>query len=153
MAHNPLNHPLRPLYRALGGLVGIYLVVFGVVGLAMTAGDGLFGQPDERVLGQGANLLWSLVSVIAGVAVLAGAVIGRNLDIEIYKYVGWGMLVVGSYALASLRTDANFLAFTMATVVVAYVLGMALITAGLYCKVGPAEHGGAPRQVREGRPA
>ena len=32
MAHFPVNHPLRPLYRTLAGLVGAYLLVFGIVG-------------------------------------------------------------------------------------------------------------------------
>ena len=31
MAHNPVNHPLRPLYRVLGGLSGLYVLLFGVL--------------------------------------------------------------------------------------------------------------------------
>ena len=153
MAHNPVNHPLRPLYRALSALAGAYLVLFGIVGLIVTPGHGLFGQPDDRVLGQGANLFWSIVSLVLGVIVLIGVVIGRNLDVEIDKYVGWGLLVVGSYELAASRTDANFFAFTVATVVVTYLVGLSLILAGLYTKVGDTEEAGAPRQVREGRTA
>ena len=76
MAHNPVNHPLRPLYRALSALAGVYLALFGIVGLIVTPGNGLFGQPDDRVLGQGANLFWSIVSLILGAIVLVGVVIG-----------------------------------------------------------------------------
>jgi hypothetical protein len=153
MAHNPVNHPLRPLYRALSAAAGVYLVVFGVIGLITVSGDGLFGTPDDRVLGQGANLFWSIVSIVIGGIVLAGVVIGRNLDVEINKYVGWGLLVIGSYELATSRTDANFLKFTIATVVVTYLVGLVLILAGLYGKTAPPELAGAPRQVREGRTA
>ena len=127
MAHNPVNHPLRPLYRALSALAGAYLVLFGIVGLIVTPGNGLFGQPDDRVLGQGANLFWSIVSLILGAIVLIAVVIGRNLDVEVDKYLGWGLLVVGSYELAASRTDANFLKFSISTVVVTYLVGLVLI--------------------------
>ena len=31
MAHFPVNHPLRPIYRAIAALVGVYLIVIGLV--------------------------------------------------------------------------------------------------------------------------
>jgi hypothetical protein len=139
MSHNPVNHPLRPIYRAIGALVGVYLVLFGIVGLIVTSGDGLFGTGGDRVLGQGANLFWSIVSLVVGVIVLAVTALGRNLDAEADRYIGWGMLVVGSYGLAVTRTDANFLNFSIATVVVTYTVGLLLIMVALYSKVGTPE--------------
>jgi len=139
MAHTPVNHPLRPLYRALAALAGAYLVVFGIVGLIVTPGNGLFGQPDDRVLGQGANLFWCIVSLILGAVVLVVTVLGRNLDTEVNKYIGWGLLVVGTYELAVSRTDANFLKFTISTVVVTYLIGLVLILSSLYTKAGTPE--------------
>ncbi|XVV12106.1 DUF4383 domain-containing protein [Actinoplanes sp. CA-131856] len=153
MAHTPVNHPLRPLYRALGLLVGAYLIVFAIVGFIQTSGESFTGDNGERVLGQGSNLLWSIISLVLGAIVLGAAVIGRNLDVEAYKYVGWALLVFGSYELAASRTDANFLGFTVSTVVVTYLAGIFLITAGLYSKVAEPSKAGAPRQVREGRTA
>nr|WP_221375576.1 DUF4383 domain-containing protein [Actinoplanes polyasparticus] len=153
MAHTPVNHPLRPLYRALSFVAGAYLVVFGVIGLIQTSGESFTGASDVRVLGQGTNMLWSILAVVLGAIVLATAAIGRNLDVEANKYLGWGILVVGSYELATSRTDANFFGFTIATVVVTYLVGLVLITAGLYLKVAPQSEAGAPRQVREGRTA
>jgi hypothetical protein len=153
MAHNPVNHPLRPMYRALAFVAGAYLVVFGIVGLIRTSGESFAGSTGVRVLGQGSNLLWSIVCLVLGAIVVVATVIGRNLDTEADKYVGWALLVVGSYELAMSRTDANVFGFTIATVVVTYLLGLSLITAGLYSKVAPPSHAGAPRQVREGRTA
>ncbi|GAA0513724.1 hypothetical protein Ade02nite_48780 [Paractinoplanes deccanensis] len=153
MAHTPVNHPLRPLYRALGLLAGAYLVVFAIVGFIQTSGESFTGDNGERVLGQGSNLLWSILSLILGAIVLGASVIGRNLDVEADKYVGWTLLVIGSYELATNRTDANFFGFTMSTVVVTYLVGLVLITAGLYSKVAAPSKAGAPRQVREGRTA
>ncbi|WP_250003447.1 DUF4383 domain-containing protein [Actinoplanes sp. M2I2] len=153
MAHTPVNHPLRPLYRGVTFLTGAYLVVFGVIGLIQTSGESFTGATDVRVLGQGANLLWSILALVVGAIVLATAALGRNLDVEANKYLGWGLLVIGSYELAVNRTDANFFGFTIATVVVTYLVGLLLITAGLYLKVAPQSQSGAPRQVREGRTA
>jgi uncharacterized membrane protein HdeD (DUF308 family) len=48
-----------------------------------------------------------------------------------------------------IRTDANFLNFSISTVVVTYLVGLVLIMAGLYSKVAPAAEAGAPRQERE----
>ncbi|WP_250028348.1 DUF4383 domain-containing protein [Paractinoplanes maris] len=153
MAHTPVNHPLRPLYRALTFLAGAYLVVFGVLGIIQTSGESFTGASDVRVLGQGTNLLWSILALIVGAIVVATAALGRNLDVEANKYLGWAILVIGSYELATSRTDANFFGFTIATVVVTYLVGLILITAGLYLKVAPQSQAGAPRQVREGRTA
>ena len=153
MAHNPVNHPMRPFYRALAATAGGYLIVFGIVGLIVTSGHGLFGTPDDRVLGQGASLAWAILSLIIGAVALVAAVLGRNLDVSVNKYLGWGLLVLGSYELAASRTDANFLKFTIATVIVVYLIGLVLLMASLYTKIVPAEEAGAPRQVREGRTA
>jgi multisubunit Na+/H+ antiporter MnhC subunit len=151
--HNPVNHPLRPLYRVIAALAGLYLIAFGVIGIIVTSGNGLFGQPDERVLGQGANMFWCIVSLIIGAVVLAVTVIGRNLDTEVNKVIGWALVVIGTYELAVSRTDANFLKFTISTVIVTYIVGLALIMAGYYTKVAPPSEVGEPRQVREGRTA
>jgi hypothetical protein len=131
MAHTPVNHPLRPIYRAIAAIVGVYLIVFGVLGLILTADEGLFGKAGDRVLGQGTNLFWSIVTIVVGAVVLAAAVLGRNLDVLANTYLGWGLLVVGTLAMMFIRTEAN----------------------GLYGKVAPQEQAGAPRQVREGRTA
>ena len=149
MAHNPVNHPLRPLYRAIGALTGVYLILFGIVGLIVTAGDGLLGTNGNRVLGQGANLFWSIVSLVLGVIVVAVTALGRNLDAEVDTVIGWGLLVVGSYGLAVTRTNANFLDFTIATVVVTYLVGLLLIMTGLYSKVAPPQVAGRSRQDHE----
>ena len=153
MAHLPVNHPLRPMYRALTFLAGAYLVVFGVIGVIQTSGETFTGSTGVRVLGQESNMLWSFITVIVGGIILLTTAVGRNIDVEADKYLGWGLLVAGTYELAFSRTDANFLGHSVATVVVTYLVGLVLITAGLYSKVAPASEAGAPRQVREGRTA
>jgi hypothetical protein len=133
MAHIPINHPLRPLYRALSAIIGIYLIVFGVVGFIVSAGGG------DRVLGQGANLLWSIVALLLGVIVLIATVMGRNLNVKVDQFVGWGLMGIGTYELAVSRTDANFFDFTISTVIVTYIVALVLIMSSLYGKVGSEE--------------
>ncbi|MBL7254757.1 DUF4383 domain-containing protein [Actinoplanes sp. LDG1-01] len=153
MAHTPVNHPLRPLYRALSLIAGAYLVVFGVIGMIQTSGESFTGVTGVRVLGQESNMLWSILALIVGIVVVAAGAMGRNLDVAAGKYLGWTLLVIGSYELATNRTDANLFGFSMATVVVTYLVGLILILSSLYGKVAPQSQAGAPRQVREGRPA
>ena len=90
---------------------------------------------------------------MVGAVVVVVTVIGRNLDTEVNKFIGWGLLVIGTYELAVSRTDANFLKFTVGTVVVTYLVGLTLILSSLYTKVEAPSEAGAPRQVREGRTA
>ncbi|MFC4067408.1 DUF4383 domain-containing protein [Actinoplanes subglobosus] len=153
MAHTPVNHPLRPIYRIVGFVVGAYLVAFGIIGFISTSGEA-FSGPGVRALGQGSNVLWSIISLALGALVLLGTVVGRNIDAAVDQYLGWGLLVLGSYSLCVLRTDdVNIFGFTMSTVVVTYLAGLLLITVSLYSKTAPQSQAGAPRQVREGRTA
>lgn len=153
MAHTPVNHPLRPIYRIVGFIAGAYLVAFGVIGFIATSGEAFTG-PGTRVIGQGSNMLWSIVALAVGAIVLIGTAVGRNIDVVIDQYLGWGLLVLGSYELCVLRTDdVNIFGFTMSTVVATYLVGLLLITVSLYSKSAPQSQAGAPRQVREGRTA
>lgn len=124
MAHTPVNHPARPIYRAIGGLVGLYLVVFGVLGVIASAGNDLFAQDDTKVLGQGTNLGFSLLSILLGIVVLAGTVIGRNLDVAINQFLAYGLMVLGLAELAFLQTDANIGNFSVVTVIVVLTLSL-----------------------------
>lgn len=153
MAHNPVNHPLRPMYRALGFLAGAYLVVFGIVGLIQTSGKSFTGNTGVRVLGQQSNLLWSIIALALGAVVVLTTAAGRNLDTQADKFIGWALLVIGSYELATSRTDATFFGFSIATVVVTYLVGLILITVSLYSKVAPTTQSGTPRQMSESRTA
>jgi hypothetical protein len=150
MAHNPVNHPLRPLYRTLGFLAGAYLVVFGIVGLI--GGDLNFaGLNSGTVFGLGSSILWSIISIIVGAIIVLAAVVGRNVDVAANKYLGWTLIVLGGFGLATSRTDANAFGLTIGTVIVTFGVALMLVLSSLYGKVVPTEQAGAPRQVREGQ--
>lgn len=148
MAHTPVNHPARPIYRAIGGLVGLYFVVFGVLGIITSAGNDVLAQNDTTVLGQGTNTGYALLAVLLGLVILAGAVIGRNLDVAINQWVAYALMVLGLAELAFIRTDANIFNFSIATVIVTLVLALVLLMVGMYGKVGSEQEKEAWEKAR-----
>ncbi|MCX4474473.1 hypothetical protein C5N14_30430 [Micromonospora sp. MW-13] len=148
MAHTPVNHPARPIYRAIGGLVGLYFVVFGVLGLIASAGNDVLAQDDTKVLGQGTNLGFSLLSILLGVVILAGTGIGRNLDVVINQWLAYVLMVLGLAELAFLHTDANIFNFTIFTDIVVLTLSLVLLMVAMYGKVGTDEENEAWQKAR-----
>jgi hypothetical protein len=135
--HLPVNHRLRPLYRFLAFLAGLYVLIFGIVGLIHSS-PSLFSRGGDEVFGLKSNMAFAIISVIAGAIIVVGAVIGGNLDHYINMIGGLVFLVAGMLMLALLQTSANFLNFQIATCVVSFVIGVVMFTAGLYGRVGDA---------------
>ena len=136
MSHTPVNHPLRPLYRVLAGLTGLYVLLFGILGAVETAGTDPFDHPSAYALGLRTNHAFSVISIIAGLIVVAATIVGRNIDHQVNQVAGYAFAVIGMLMLALLQTDANFLNFSVATCIVSFVISLLLLTAGLYSKVG-----------------
>lgn len=148
MAHTPVNHPARPVYRAIGGLVGLYFVVFGVLGIIASAGNDVLAQDDTKVLGQGTNLGFSMLAILLGAAILVGTVIGRNLDVAINQWLAYALMVLGLAELAFLQTDANIFNFSILTDIVVLTLSLVLLMVGMYGKVGTDDEHEAWQKAR-----
>jgi hypothetical protein len=148
MAHTPVNHPMRPLYRVIAALTGLYVLLFGVVGFVQTKGTEPFAQTGATALGLRTNLAFSALSMVAGAVIVLAAAIGRNVDKAVNMLGAVLFLVVGTAMMALLRTDGNILNFSIETCMVSYVIGMVLLTAGLYGKVGSAEPARAAEALR-----
>lgn len=149
-SHMPVNHSLRPLYRGLALLAGLFVLSFGVLGYLETQGDPLFDQGDARALGLRTNPAFAYASLGAGAAVLLATLVGRNLDRFVDMWVGAGFLIVGTAMMALLHTESNVLNFTMATCLVSYLVGSVLVTAGMYVKVGSTAKAAAAQAHRQG---
>jgi Domain of unknown function (DUF4383) len=132
MSHFPVNHPLRPFYRVLAAFAGLYVLGFGVVGVVRASGSPFFDRGELTVLGLRTNLAFALASVLAGAVILLAIFVGRNVDYAVNVWGGVAFMVVGTVGLGLLQTDLNVLNFSMATVIVSFVIGMLLFTAGLY---------------------
>ncbi len=137
MSHIPVNHPLRSFYRFLAALAGLYVLVFGIVAFAKTSGNGVgaFSQSHlQWALGLRANAGFAIISIVAGAVIVVAAVIGRNVDRYINVAGGLFFMVVGMGMMLLMRTDANFLGFSMANSIASFLIGTVLFAAGLYGK-------------------
>ena len=148
MAHFPVNHPARPIYRVLSGLIGLYILIFGVYGTFTTWGDGLFARDGSWVLGLRTNLAFALVSVVFGAFLLIGATRRTNLGHYMNLTAGVVFLLTSILMMAVLQTPVNFLNFSMSTVIVSMLFGLILLGTGLYDKVGTPEHAEEERRRR-----
>jgi hypothetical protein len=149
MAHFPVNHHLRPLYRALAGLAGIYMLVFGIVGLSQTSGLPLFTQDEARwALGLRTNPAFAILSIAAGAVVILANLVGRNIAHHVNQLAAVVFVVVGMASLLLLQTDANFFAFSMTNVVVTFILALVVGTASLYDRSGTHEEAHAEETFR-----
>jgi hypothetical protein len=134
LSHLPVDHHLRPFYRFLASVTGIYLVIFGIVGVAMTRGDSLFSRAEVSALGLRTNPAFAIASIIAGIVVLVAVFIGRNLDTNVAFWGGAAFMVAGLAMMPVLRSDLNVLNSSITTVIVSFVIGTLLFTAGLYIR-------------------
>jgi hypothetical protein len=151
MAHFPVNHHLRPLYRALAGLAGIYMLVFGIVGLSQTSGRPLFTQDEAQwALGLRTNSAFAILSIVAGAVVVLANIVGRNLGHHVNQLAAVIFVVVGMASLLLLQTDANFFGFSMSNVIVTFILALVVGTASLYDRTGTAEQAHAEEAFRHG---
>ena len=120
-----------------------------MLGLIETSGSEFFVQDKgTTVLGQGTNLGHSVLALAVGVIILIATGLGRNIDATVNKWFGYLLMFVGLAGLAVIRTDANFLNFSIAGVVVTMLAGLVLMTAGMYGRVGTEDEAQAWRDGR-----
>jgi len=148
--HLPINHHLRPVYRTLAGLTGVWLLVFGVTGWSVTDGTEWFARGDWTAFAIPTNRAFAVSSVIAGVIVLAAALVGRNVDRFVNLWGGVAFIVAGTLMMPLSHTSFNPFNSSVATSIASYVIGLVLLAAGLYGKVGTAAAAEAEEAVRRG---
>jgi hypothetical protein len=129
----PEDHRLHRQYRVGAAVIGLVLLVFGILGFV--AGNGFVSQHGDRVLGLGSNGLLSVLSVVAGLILLAGVAVDGNVDAYVNTVAGAVFMLAGLASLAFLRTSYNYLDFSMWNVIFSFVVGMVLFAGGLYGRV------------------
>lgn len=153
----PVDHRLGRVYRIGGGLTGLGLVVFAVLGFARQLP--FLDTQGERILMLSSNGLLALISAVVGTVLVVGAIIGGNVAARLNTVFGGLFLLSGLASLVVLRTSLNMLAFEMSNVIFSFVVGLLLLTFGLYGRVSGAlppdnpgwrERHGLPPEPQEG---
>jgi len=126
----PVGHKLGRVYRIGGGLCGLVLLVFGILGFFNQLA--FFSTEGKEIAGLSSNGALSAISVVFGLILIAAAVVGGNLASTVNTGVAALFLLSGLVNLCLLRTDLNFLAFRMSNVIFSFIVGTALLTFGLY---------------------
>ncbi|MER7914858.1 MULTISPECIES: DUF4383 domain-containing protein [unclassified Streptomyces] len=134
--HLPVDHKLNLVYRIGAGLIGAFLVVFGILGLINHIG--FFDIGGATVAGLNTNGTLSVLSICIGALLLVGMVIGGNVASTLNMVLGILFLLNGFLFLALLDTPNNFLAFRIQNVLFSFVVGLLLMTFGMYGRVGHA---------------
>ncbi|MCH0564204.1 MULTISPECIES: DUF4383 domain-containing protein [unclassified Streptomyces] len=129
----PVDHRLATVYRYGAGLCGVTLLVFGCLGFADRLSP--FDTGGTRIAGLSTNGLLSLISVVVGLVLLAGAVVGGNTASTLNLTVGTLFLLSGYIHLFTLDRSANVLDFGMSNVIFAFVMALLLLTFGMYGRV------------------
>ncbi|KOG55598.1 hypothetical protein ADK75_10470 [Streptomyces virginiae] len=129
----PVDHHLATVYRYGALLCGLILLAFGILGFA----DALrpFDTRGETIAGMTTNTTLSVISVIVGLALAAGAFIGGNFASTLNITVGALFLLSGFAHIFVLDKDANVLGFGMTNVMFSFVMGLIIMTFGMYGRV------------------
>ncbi|MFF3448811.1 DUF4383 domain-containing protein [Streptomyces sp. NPDC002667] len=129
----PLDHHLATVYRWGSAFCGVVLLVFGSLGFADELSP--FDTNGESVAGMSSNGTLSLISVTVGLLLIAGAVIGGNVASTLNMTVGTLFLLSGFVHVFILDRPANVLGFGMTNVVFSFVMGLVILTFGMYGRV------------------
>jgi hypothetical protein len=119
--------------RAGALVVGVFLLVFGVLGFA--GGLDFFSTDGERVLGLSSNGLLSALSIVVGIVLLAADFRGPQVASTLMIVIGALFLTSALVNLALLRTPFNVLAFEMSNVLFSIGVGLVLLVLGAYGRV------------------
>src|SRR5690349_5493052 len=129
----PLDHHLATVYRWGSAFCGVVLLVFGILGFADELSP--FNTNGDSIAGMSSNGTLSLISVAVGLILIAGAAIGGNVASTLNMVVGTLFLLSGFVHIFILDRPANVLDFGMTNVIFSFVMGLVILTFGMYGRV------------------
>jgi hypothetical protein len=124
------KHPIFLVHRI--GAVVVGLILFAFAGLGFASGIGFLATQGAHLLGMTGNGLLSTISVVVGVILIVAAVLGGPVASTTCAVVGGLFVLSGLLNLIVINGPHNYLAFTMGNVIFSLVVGLALLTIGLF---------------------
>ncbi|WP_329282443.1 DUF4383 domain-containing protein [Streptomyces sp. NBC_01451] len=129
----PVDHQLATVYRYGAALCGLTLLVFGILGFVDELSP--FNTHGHHIAGMSTNGLLSVISVVVGLVLIAGGIVGGNLASTLNMVVGTLFLLSGFVHLFILDRSANILDFGMTNVLFSFIMGLVILTFGMYGRV------------------
>ncbi|GHE11502.1 DUF4383 domain-containing protein [Klenkia taihuensis] len=133
VAETPTARRVKTVHRIGAFTVAAVLAVFGVLGFV--GGLDYFSTDGGQVAGLSSNGLLSTISLVTAAVLVAGAVKGGRIAGIVMTGVGTAFLLSAFWHLFVLNTGLNVLAFQMSNVIFSIVVGLLLLTLGLYGRV------------------
>ncbi|MEV7401792.1 DUF4383 domain-containing protein [Streptomyces sp. NPDC091267] len=129
----PVDHRLALVYRCGAAFCGLVLILFASLGFA----DALtpFSTNGDRIAGMATNTTLSVISLVVGLALIGGALVGGNFASSLNMTVGALFLLSGFAHIFILDRSANILDFGMTNVIFSFVMGLVILTFGMYGRV------------------
>ena len=124
---------LGTVHRVGAILMGVILWIFGTLGFVNSLG--FFETTGGEIAGLNSNGLLSAISLIVGTILIASGIRGGQTASTVTAGVGVAFILSGLANLAVLDTGINYLAFTIANVFFSLIVGVMLLTIGLYGRV------------------
>lgn len=118
------------VYRIGAGFTGLVLVGFGSAGLMIRLP--LFDTQGEVIAGLSTNGALSFLSIAIGSLLVGAAILGGKFASTVCIAVGAAFIASGIVNLILMSTDFNILAFSMPNVIFSYVVGLVVLTFGMY---------------------
>lgn len=132
--HLPVDHKLALVYRIGAGLGGLFILIWGIVGLL--GHPSFLSTHGQEVAGLSSNGSLSVLSIVVGGILVIGALVGGNVASNVNMVIGLLFVLGGFAGLAVLdRPDANFLAFRIPNVIFSFAFGFTVLTFGMYGRV------------------
>ncbi|MEW2162795.1 DUF4383 domain-containing protein [Streptomyces sp. NPDC007084] len=129
----PVDHHLGAVYRWGAAFCGVVLLVFGSLGFADRLSP--FSTDGNTIAGLSSNGALSLISVLVGALLIAGGFIGGNIASTLNMAIGTLFLLSGFAHVFILDRPANILGFGMTNVVFSFLMGLVILTFGMYGRV------------------
>ena len=138
------------VYRIGAGLTGLVLIGFGIAGLTIRLP--LFDTQGEVIAGLSTNGALSFLSIAVGSLLVGAMVLGGIFASNVCIVVGVAFLVSGLVNLFLMGTDFNILAFSIPNVIFSFVVGLVVLTFGMYGRFsGGLDEDNPFHQYRESR--
>lgn len=126
------------VHRISAAVLGIGLLVFALLGFISR--PPFLSTSGNEVLGMSNNGALSALSVLAGLLLVVGAVLGGKAASTISIGMGAAFLISGFVHLAILNTGWNLFAFRLSNVMFSLIAGLLLLFFGFYGRLS----GGLP---------